>query len=91
MNKLNCILGFTSSLILILSFGCASNQRCPNELSEPVSVCRAEAKCGGMGTGVGMILGGVGSGISGQRNIASDDYNKCIDRDLEAQKYNSRK
>ncbi len=37
-------------------------------------------------SGIGLILGGIGSGISGGPNMALDFLNKQIDRDIEGQK-----
>jgi hypothetical protein len=47
-----------------------------------------ESKSSGakMNTAIGLILGGIGGGITGQANPALDYINKQIDRDLEAQK-----
>lgn len=39
-------------------------------------------------TGLGIILGGAGGGITGQGNPAMDFINRQIDRDIEAQKVN---
>lgn len=39
-------------------------------------------------TGIGMLLSGFGSGLSGQSNLAMDFLNKQIDRDVQAQSTN---
>ena len=36
--------------------------------------------------GIGMILGGIGSGLTGGKNVAAEMVNNAIDRDMEAQK-----
>lgn len=41
-----------------------------------------------VGSIIGMLLSGVGSGLSGQRNMAMDVLNKQIDNDIDAQKAN---
>ena len=80
-------------LILLLSnFAYAKN--CPTEEQESISVCRAEKECsGGSGHKIalafGMMLGGMGSGMSRRPNSAAENYNSCIDRNLDAQKYNA--
>jgi len=64
---------------------------CPQVGDEPVSVCRAELACGKgkASTAIGMILSGMGAGLSHQRNMAVDNYNDCIDRNLRSQKANA--
>lgn len=77
-------------IILIIAFldiGCST--MCKTVLEEPVSFCRAKKECGGAGAGMGMILSGFGSGLSHTNNQAVDNYNMCIDRNLDAQKYNN--
>lgn len=44
-----------------------------------------------VGTAIGLLLSGIGSGLSGQPNMAMDYLNKQIDRDIEAQKQNMNK
>lgn len=78
-------------ILCMLLTGCAGSRTCPDESVEAVSVCRAEAACG-RGTArnfFATLLGGMGSGMSGQRNGAVDVYDQCVDRNLRAQKLNA--
>lgn len=72
--------------------GCSSTDMasCPSLEEEAVSLCRAEEKCRqekttyGLGLGVGKPTD---SGIIGTRNVATtDNYNNCIEKDLNSQK-----
>lgn len=74
-------------IMIIMTVGCASNRNCPDEA---VSICRAKQECGNGGiSAFAMVLGGIGSGLSGQRNQANDQYNRCIDNSLRAQRNNT--
>ena len=77
--------------LAILSVSCASVPKCPSVLDQPVSSCRAEVDCGSgsFSTGLGMMISGMGAGMNGQRNLAVDNYNSCVERNLSAQKANS--
>lgn len=82
-------------LILILSlifFGCASSpkQECSSMADEPVSACRAEAACHrGIWGSIGIVLGGIGQGLShSSNNQAADAHQDCLDRNLRAQASN---
>jgi len=41
--------------------------------------------------GIGMLFSGMGSGLTGQPNMAMDVINRAIDRDIDAQKFNIHK
>ncbi len=83
---------FVAVLILCLPgflLACASPRSCPSVDEEVISVCRAEVACG-RGTGAraaALFFGGMGSGLAGGRNEGKDSYNRCIDRQLSAQRY----
>lgn len=84
-----------SSIIFLLAFvsvGCASKtlSDCPAEIIEPVSTCRAEVQCGKgkFMTYFAIMLSGAGAGSSG-RNQAMDNYNQCIENNLDAQRSNA--
>lgn len=78
--------------ILFLSLcACASSKKCPDAVNEPVSVCRAET-ARGRGTisrAISLVFGGMGSGMSGQRNHAQDNYEACIERNISSQRANA--
>lgn len=44
-----------------------------------------------IGTALGLLFSGIGSGITGQKNLALETINNTINRDMEAQKMNQEK
>lgn len=57
--------------------------------ADPVNAQRYVQSKSGLGkasTAIGLILGGIGGGLTGQANPALDFLNKQIDRDIDAQK-----
>lgn len=77
-------------LVFILS-GCVTTTKdCPSVEQEPVSQCRAKAAChiGSAGSVFGAMLSGAGAGAHG-RNLAIQQQNDCMDRDLDTQTYNA--
>jgi len=80
-------------IAFVLLSGCASAKAktCPSVSEEPISTCRAEVACGKgkASTAVGAFFGGFSAGMNHQSNTAVDNYNLCIDRDLDAQKTNA--
>jgi hypothetical protein len=62
----------------ILSAGCASTSKCQDEVSEPVSICRAKKDCGyGAKAALAVAFGG-----SNVRN----KYESCVDEKIGEQK-----
>jgi len=59
-----------------------------NNLIDPKHYLGEMGAGGKVATAIGLFLGGIGSGITGQSNPAMDFLNKQIDRDIEAQKAN---
>lgn len=53
---------------------------------DPNRVWNNTSTAGQVGSLVGVLLSGIGSGLTGQSNMAMDVINKAIDRDIEAQK-----
>lgn len=80
------------AIIFVSLVGCASSKtaNCPAFEDEAVSVCRAEEVCRQKNTtyGVGLGVGAAtDSSIIGSRTMATtDNYNTCIDQDLQLQR-----
>lgn len=74
---------------IVFMSNCASKSTCADISEEPVSTCRAKNACGGVGTSLAIIFGGMGAGMSGQQNQAANNYNACIDNNLSAQRANA--
>jgi hypothetical protein len=77
-------------VMVYFCIGCTTTKKCSDISDEPVSPCRAQQACG-QGTArmyFAFILGGIGSGLTGQPNAVVDNYNKCVDSDLNNQKLN---
>lgn len=55
---------------------------------DPSRVWDNKSSMGKVSTAIGIMLSGIGSGLSGQSNMAMDVLNKEIDRDIDAQKAN---
>ncbi len=53
---------------------------------DPKRYWNSQTDVGKMSTAIGLILGGIGSGLQGGPNHAVEFLNKAIDRDVEAQK-----
>lgn len=93
MKRRSAVLLWLSCPFLFFLFsGCSSPSKpvdsCPSIQDEPVSVCRAQAKCrgqtGSIGVGVGVGLArGLGVGVGHRQS--TDRYASCIDQDLKAQ------
>lgn len=54
---------------------------------DPNRVWKNTSTGGKIAAGIGMLLSGIGSGLTGQRNMAMDVINNTIDKDIEAQRY----
>ena len=82
----------TGALALLFLLGCAttkSKPACPDIATEPVSSCRAQEKCKQNKTSYGFGLGlGIGSnlGEDASQSQNTENYTKCIDKDLAEQK-----
>lgn len=90
MHRKVCVLLILLHLEILA--GCATLRSCPDVEDEPVSVCRAEVACGrGKPTlALGMILSGMGGGLSRtNRNSASENYDRCVENELSAQRANA--
>lgn len=55
---------------------------------QPKHIFQAHNSLGNITTAIGLILGGIGGGLTHQKNPALEFLNQQIDRDLEAQKFN---
>jgi len=79
-----------SLLICLFVSGCsASRPACRTVAEEPVSTCRADAKCVGRNgwNAVATILAGVGS-KKGEKNSVTAREEQCVQNDLDAQRAN---
>lgn len=80
-------------VIIFLELGCASltQDTCPTIAEEPVSICRARAKCTQKKISYGVGLGpGVHAkediGRTAEQSPVTDKYLDCINRELEQQR-----
>lgn len=73
--------------MIILNTGCSHAQKCALVSEEPVSACRAQSACGKGSAALffGTVLSGAGAGLSHQKNQTTEQYNRCVQDDLEAQ------